>query len=69
MRETIRRRRLLQRGVRGVICESLYYTGPNRWGPCVHLVRFYNRVNDIYVCGIHARAFIDNEPVSGAQSA
>ncbi len=68
MRASIRRRRMRQRGVRGVICESINYSGPRRWAPCVHLVRFYNSANDIYVCGVHARAFLDNEAVSGAQS-
>lgn len=64
--ERLRRRRERARNVRrGLICESPTYTGPHRWSKCIFRATGYQPLNDIYVCGVHARAYLNVLPHPG----
>ena len=57
-----RRARRVLNDPRGTVCESRMWTGPHRWSYCPFRARFYQQQNDIFVCGIHARAYVRLEP-------
>lgn len=66
MRTRLRRRRERARDIapRGTFCEDRMYSGPYFGARCIYLATGYQPRNDIYVCGIHARAYLNVEPVA-----
>jgi hypothetical protein len=46
---------------RGTFCESFTYSGPWTDWRCPLFATGYQRQNDIYVCGVHARGYLHVE--------
>ena len=66
MNEARRRRRLrrARKAARGIFCESQMWS-QSRWGErCPYFATGYQRQNDIYVCGHHARAYLHVERIT-----
>ncbi len=57
-----RRSRLRRNSPRGVLCESQMWTGRYYGAECPFYATGYQPFNDIYICGTHARAYINVEP-------
>jgi hypothetical protein len=55
----LRARRERLRSERGVICEERLYRGAHKGSPCIHLAIGYQAFNDIYLCGMHARGYLN----------
>jgi hypothetical protein len=65
VRTRLRRRRERERAKaeRGVFCEERMYSGAYYGARCIFHATGYQAFNDIYVCGIHARAYLRVEPL------
>lgn len=64
--ERLSRARKGMRKQRGRVCEERYYTGPHKYADCTYRAKGYQRLNDIFVCGVHARAYLNVEPLPEA---
>lgn len=42
------------------------YSGPYFGATCIYRAVAYQPQNDVYVCGIHARAYLNTEPIQAA---
>ena len=59
-----RRERLRARKGRGVLCEERMYSGPYYGARCIFRAKGYQALNDVYVCGLHARGYLHVEPIA-----
>ena len=59
-----RRERLRAKSDRGVLCEERMYSGPYYGARCVFRAQGYQPLNDVYVCGVHARGYLKVEPIA-----
>lgn len=65
MRDRLRRRRerVRAKAPRGVMCEERLYTGGHYGARCVYFATGYQTLHDVYVCGVHARAYLRVVPI------
>lgn len=61
--------RLIKRSARGVWCEGRMWTGPYYGARCIFPATGYQFLNDIYVCGVHARAYTRIESLAAGPAA
>ena len=47
-----------------MLCESRMYSGPYYGARCIYPATGYQPLNDIYVCGVHARGYLRVEPLT-----
>jgi hypothetical protein len=57
-----RRNRARKTAPRGRFCEGVLWSGDWFGARCPYLARWLQRQNDIYICGVHRRAYLDTVP-------
>ena len=64
-----RRRERARRGAdRGLWCEAQQYSGEWYGARCIYPATHYNLFNDIFVCGIHKRAYTHTATIASIRA-